>query len=1151
MQRSVRTAGIGLLTSALLASAVVGLRATPVAAAGGGGSIVVDPSVSYQTIQGWGTSLAWWAEGAGGWDPTKRQALDSAIFGLTPGGNGLGLNVVRYAIGAATPGDTCSANMRVGAASPSFDTISVTGSTGGGAGTAPGSDPTSPNYDWTKDPNQMNVLKDARANGANVFAAAAYSAPASMTKNNCSGGSVPDPTTGSGTDNLDTANNQNYADYLAAVVKHFHDNEGIPFSTIAPVNEPAKSGWNNKNCVASPASGTKCQQGMVVSTAAQQGAIVSDLASDLSGLAYTHISAPEELNIAGSMSDYNGYSSAQQAIVAQLNSHDYGDWAPGTESGTPLYLLGQQANKPVWMSEWGANGDVNANVENHPSTAAATAAMTLSQDILKNENEMHPSAWVAWQAADGPFANQTTAQSLMNGGGDVNDLWGLAGIDYSSGSNQAVTFPLRYYAMGNYSEFVRPGYRMIRNSDPSTFTAWDQGSKKLVIVTTNAATTSATNSYDLSRFGLTGATVTAYQTAADLVNGSGGANEKHLATITPATFSTTSGTLSDTVPADSVTTYVVSGAAYTGAGASTEVDDSSTGSGANQWNYTGSGWQSCSGTGCAGSENLYSGTTHWDSTANDAASMSFTGGRVRLFGVTDTNGGRATVSVDGGPATELDFYSAARHGDQLMWESPQLGTGNHTLTVTASGSANPQSSGTMVALDRAEIDPTVTTTVDDATTGAGANQWAYTGSGWVHCSSTSCADPNDMYASTASWDGTAADKATLTFSGTGVALYGITDTNEGIANISVDGATATPVDFYSSSRATNVPVYTSTGLTNGSHTLTVTVTNQKDNQSSGIVPVIDRAVVNSLVPAVPGPITSVDDSVTGTGANQWNYTGATWLACSGTACGDPQNLFGGTTHWDSIANDTAKLSFNATSTSGTTIGLYGVTDTNEGQANVSVDGGTPTLVDFYSASRHGNQLLWHADNLAAGPHTLTVTVLGTKNASSTGYLIAPDRATIGVTPFLKTVTNGTARNNFDGSVGMQFTTGSAGLVVSALGRMHVSGNAKTHNLSLYKTDGTLVAGATVDTAVANVDAQGLQYAALAQPVALAANTTYYLVSSESNGGDQWYDGNTATLTGGSTINPVYVTWDSNGNAIWTPLTSYPGQTYGPVSLLGG
>ena len=79
--------------------------------------------------------------------------------------------------------------------------------------------------------------------------------------------------------------------------------------------------------------------------------------------------------------------------------------------------------------------------------------------------------------------------------------------------------------------------------------------------------------------------------------------------------------------------------------------------------------------------------------------------------------------------------------------------------------------------------------------------------------------------------------------------------------------------------------------------------------------------------------------MTGTGPDQFGYSGSGWQHCSGSACGDPQDLYDGTTSWDGQAGDSVTFRF-----SGVQARLYGVVDTNEGIGDVSVDGGTPTVM---------------------------------------------------------------------------------------------------------------------------------------------------------------------------------------------------------------
>jgi O-glycosyl hydrolase len=472
--------------SALLAASAAGPgRPAPPAAPAAAGSIEVYPGTQYQTIQGWGTSLAWWAEGAGGWSSsTAKNALADALFSPS---TGLGLNVVRYALGAGTPDDTCAGRMRVGADIPSFEQ-------------SPGQ------YEWNQDPNQVWMLQAAKARGASVFEATTYSAPAWMTLDDCSAGA-----TAAGADNLAGSEYGAYAQYLATVVAHLRNTTGIPFSTVEPFNEPVQSKWSSAGK----------QQAMNLGPTARS-AIIDDLHADLAsaGLGSSvGISASDELGPAGTITDYDGYTPQNQAELAQFNTHDY---AGG--DGSALYALGQQEQTPVWMSEWGAGA----------SPTQMDAGINLSQHILTDEQQMHPAAWVAWQGADGP-----------EDGGNIDDLWGLVWADISPSGTGALTFPKRYYVMGNYSKFVHPGARMISNGDPNTYTAYDPASQSLVIVATNPGTSSEQASYDLSSFAATGSSASAYQTDAT----------EDLSQLPAAGIS--SGRLAVTLPAQSVTTYVV------------------------------------------------------------------------------------------------------------------------------------------------------------------------------------------------------------------------------------------------------------------------------------------------------------------------------------------------------------------------------------------------------------------------------------------------------------------------------------------------------------------------------------------------------------------------------------------------------------------
>jgi hypothetical protein len=133
-------------------------------------------------------------------------------------------------------------------------------------------------------------------------------------------------------------------------------------------------------------------------------------------------------------------------------------------------------------------------------------------------------------------------------------------------------------------------------------------------------------------------------------------------------------------------------------------------------------------------------------------------------------------------------------------------------------------------------------------------------------------------------------------------------------------------------------------------------------------------------------------------------------------------------------------------------------------------------------------------------------------------------------PFVTGVTPGTVRNNFSGWVGGVITTGASAVEVTQLGRYAVAGNTGTHTVKLVNAStGQDVAGGAVTVNMAGAQGGTFVYSALASPITLSANTTYYLVSQEVAGGDQWYDFNT-TIQTANVASEVHSVWSPDGSA---------------------
>jgi hypothetical protein len=130
----------------------------------------------------------------------------------------------------------------------------------------------------------------------------------------------------------------------------------------------------------------------------------------------------------------------------------------------------------------------------------------------------------------------------------------------------------------------------------------------------------------------------------------------------------------------------------------TSIDDDAEGTGQNEFNYAGA-WQHCSNCG----SNLYNQSNSWDNTPNDFVTVAFSGAQIKLFGVQDINHGIGAVSIDGGPEINVDFYGSTRAGNVLLWTSPILASGSHTLKLRVTGTHSAASTDNFVVPDRVDI----------------------------------------------------------------------------------------------------------------------------------------------------------------------------------------------------------------------------------------------------------------------------------------------------------------------------------------------------------------------------------------------------------------------------------------------------------------
>jgi len=119
----------------------------------------------------------------------------------------------------------------------------------------------------------------------------------------------------------------------------------------------------------------------------------------------------------------------------------------------------------------------------------------------------------------------------------------------------------------------------------------------------------------------------------------------------------------------------------------------------------------------------YQNDLRWSNVPNAYYQVSFTGTQVRLFGPRADLHGIAAVSIDGGPETLVDTYAAVRADNVLLWNSPVLAAGSHTLKVRVTGTNNPKSSNSYIVADRVDVVNGGPNLLANAGFESGVNNW--------------------------------------------------------------------------------------------------------------------------------------------------------------------------------------------------------------------------------------------------------------------------------------------------------------------------------------------------------------------------------------------------------------------------------------------
>lgn len=456
-------------------------------------------------FEGWGTSLCWWAHRIGYSDVLTEKSAD-----LFFGENGLNLNIMRYNIG--------------GGDDPTHTHIKRTDSK------VPGwlkydKDKDEYIYDYNADRNQLNVLKAAyKKAGKDAFVEVfSNSPPYFMTKSGCSSGNF-----NPNENNLKEECYKYFAEYIADVTEYINNVLNIKVSSVSPMNEPNTDYWKHFS---------EKQEGCHYDCGESQNRIILETAKAIKnkGLNNIQIVASDETSTDKQLEEYLNYTDEVKAVIDRVSTHTY-----GTEKIAELGKLMKEEKRNLWMSEtdWSDTAGKNAG--------EMGAALWLAKKIIFDINNLSPSAWVIWltidhhKSKDGYLGNKDSGFPSTKKG-----YWGLA---FAEHDKKEIVLTKKYYAMGQFSKFIRPGDTIIHCND-NTLAAFNSKTNEVKIVCVNCSAKELPITVDLTDFKKSNRNVKVIRTSGNLENGENWAVLNDLE-LTDNTFSTD-------LKGNSVTTFII------------------------------------------------------------------------------------------------------------------------------------------------------------------------------------------------------------------------------------------------------------------------------------------------------------------------------------------------------------------------------------------------------------------------------------------------------------------------------------------------------------------------------------------------------------------------------------------------------------------
>lgn len=417
-------------------------------------TVNINPNISYQTIADFGASDCWTADFVGKYfSSAEKEKSAKWLFSqeMDANGNpeGIGLSMWRINLGAGSAEQGDQSNI---------DDITRRGYCYLDA---------KGNYDWSKSAGQQYFMQQAKQYGVDHFLLFSNSAPVQFTKN---GKAYADA--GVKGSNLSDNHYADFANFLTTTTKHFVD-EGYNITLIDPVNEPQYdwtsgqegSPWTNE-CIAKLAreldksiSNQSLSAKILLPEACQWKALYQD---------GTEKRANNQIEAFFNANNSDTYIGDLKNLKKAVAGHSYWTFGNNDDLKNVRQNVAEKAKEyglDVYQTEWSMLDKEPSTSAGFPASYDAASYMDIALYMGKlihcDLTFGNMASWSYWTT----FAQEKWGQKnrfyllRMNAQGDNdNESYG----DITKGGT--ITDNPSLWVLGNYSRFIRPGYKRISHT---------------------------------------------------------------------------------------------------------------------------------------------------------------------------------------------------------------------------------------------------------------------------------------------------------------------------------------------------------------------------------------------------------------------------------------------------------------------------------------------------------------------------------------------------------------------------------------------------------------------------------------------------------------------------------------------------------------